>query len=321
MAGELKVLFIGAELRSGSTLLDIALGQLPSFQSCGEIRSIWREALPENPLCSCGERFRKCEFWGEVGVKAFGGWDAPSTSAAVQLATELDRLKMVPLLLLARRWRALRAKVDAFAERLSRLYLAIRDVSGARVVVDSSKFPSTAILLSFSESIDLRLVHLVRDSRGVAYSWTKKIVKLDTGKLMPVQTPLVTAARWDYTNSMLHLAQTLGIPTLRLKYESFVRSPEDALRDVLRHVDEIHLEPHLQDILLGESVALTRPVHVIGGNYSKMHKSPRIRLDDEWKARMPWRQKAVVTALTLPLLGKYGYVPSVRSPAPHRRDA
>src|SRR4028119_1802817 len=56
---------------------------------------------------------------------------------------------------------------------LERLYRAIQRVSGAGVIVDSSKRFSYAVLLSLLPFGDLRVVHLVRDSRAVAYSWAR----------------------------------------------------------------------------------------------------------------------------------------------------
>ena len=63
---------------------------------------------------------------------------------------------------------------------LERLYRAIAVVGDTRVIVDSSKAPSTAFVLRAMPVLDLRLVHLIRDSRGVAYSWNKKVVRPDT---------------------------------------------------------------------------------------------------------------------------------------------
>lgn len=321
MANSVKIAFIGSELRSGSTLLDIALGQLPSVHSCGEIRSIWYEALSENPLCGCGRPFLECTFWSAVGARAYGGWDARPALKALKLARSLDRLRMIPLLLTHQRWPALRQKVDAFAESLSRLYLAIRDISGASVIVDSSKYPSTAMLLSLAPSADLRLIHLVRDSRGVAYSWTKKIVKPDTGRPMPTQAPFATAARWVYINSMLNLLRSSGIPAVLLRYESLVQTPKEALLNILKILDEQRLRSHVEEIVVGDTLVVHKPAHIIGGNYSKMKKAPTIRLDDEWRTRMPLREKATVTILTSPLLWRYGYFSLSGSPLPTRHDA
>src|SRR5438105_15565281 len=61
------VLFIGGEGRSGSTLLDRMLGQLPGFFSTGELREVWNRGLIENLDCGCGLSFRSCSFWTAVG--------------------------------------------------------------------------------------------------------------------------------------------------------------------------------------------------------------------------------------------------------------
>jgi hypothetical protein len=53
------------------------------------------------------------------------------------------------------------------------LYEAIEKVSGKEVIVDSSKNPVRAFALTQIKDIDLRLVHLVRDVRGVVCSVMK----------------------------------------------------------------------------------------------------------------------------------------------------
>jgi hypothetical protein len=71
------------------------------------------------------------------------------------------------------------ARLGRMAEILRSLYSAIAQVSGG-VIVDSSKTPSYLFLLQRVEGIDLRLLHLVRDSRGVAYSTLKRIRRPET---------------------------------------------------------------------------------------------------------------------------------------------
>ena len=66
-----KVLYIGGLGRSGSTLLDRMLGQLPGFFSAGEIRDLWQRGLRENALCGCGAPFKECEVWTRVGKEAY----------------------------------------------------------------------------------------------------------------------------------------------------------------------------------------------------------------------------------------------------------
>ena len=73
-----------------------------------------------------------------------------------------------------------RAALARHTERLGSLYRAIAEVSGARVIVDSSKHVSTALVLRRTAGVDLHVVHLVRDSRGVAHSWTKEVERPET---------------------------------------------------------------------------------------------------------------------------------------------
>ena len=51
------------------------LGEVPGFRAVGEVGRIWDKGVDENMACSCGQPFRSCGFWGEVGERAFGGWD------------------------------------------------------------------------------------------------------------------------------------------------------------------------------------------------------------------------------------------------------
>ena len=72
------------------------------------------------------------------------------------------------------------------------------------MIVDSSKHPSTGAWSSRQvPGIDLHVVHLVRDSRGVAYSWTKSVTRPevpDGSELMPRFRPFVAAAWWGFFN-------------------------------------------------------------------------------------------------------------------------
>src|SRR5262245_53220401 len=70
-----KVLFIAGPGRSGSTLLDMLLGQINDFYSTGELRFIWSRSFGQNQLCGCGKPFRQCEFWTEVVKEAFGRFE------------------------------------------------------------------------------------------------------------------------------------------------------------------------------------------------------------------------------------------------------
>ena len=93
------------------------------------------------------------------------------------LQKRVDRNRYIPSMVAPRLRPAAQADLERYTDVLSRLYRGIGEVAGARVVIDASKHASTAFLLRRVPGIDLRVVHLVRDSRGVAYSWTKEVKK------------------------------------------------------------------------------------------------------------------------------------------------
>jgi len=85
------LVYIGGSGRSGSTLLERMLSCVPGFWPVGELVFIWERGLRRNDLCSCGARFRDCEYWVQVGQAGFGGWDQVDVDRAVTLRREVDR--------------------------------------------------------------------------------------------------------------------------------------------------------------------------------------------------------------------------------------
>ena len=53
-----SVTYIGGCQRSGSTMLDRFLGQVPGYVSAGEVVHLWTRGLQRNESCGCGEPFR-----------------------------------------------------------------------------------------------------------------------------------------------------------------------------------------------------------------------------------------------------------------------
>ena len=101
------------------------------------------------------------------------------------------------------------------------------------MVVDSSKHASLAFCLRCSPGVDLRVVHMVRDSRAVAYSWDKVVDRPESaGSQMATYKPAKAALRWNLQNSALQLLSQLGMPTLRVRYEDFVRAPAATLSEI-----------------------------------------------------------------------------------------
>jgi UDP-N-acetylglucosamine transferase subunit ALG13 len=304
---EPRVLYIGGWGRSGSTLLDRALGQLPGFVSLGEVRELWQRGARENRPCGCGKPFLDCEFWSAVGDAAYGGWGRLDLDEALSLRYAVDRPWSAPMLWRGSGWSGFEAKVARYLELLRPLYGAIRAVSGADVIVDSSKLPMHAMLLR-RIPVDLRLVHLVRDSRGVAFSWQKHVRNRVTDgdpQFMERYDPVSASMRYVLYNE---LTGRLGreVPSMLLRYEDFVARPAETLGWV---ADLAGAERGPGDLAFvrGEQIDL-RPNHTVDGNPMRFAVGPvTLRPDEEWRTRMEPVDRRVVTALTLPLLRRYRY--------------
>jgi Sulfotransferase family len=312
-AAPLTVLYIGGYGRSGSTVLDRVLGELPGVVSVGEMRSLWGAVLRGDRRCSCGRSFGSCPFWSAVGERAFGGWETEEVRRGVEARRAIDRHRHLPRLVVGRRTAAFDGDLAVFRALTARLYLAVADVAQAEVVVDASKYPVYAAILRGTPGLDLRVLHLVRDARGTAHSWAKQgVVKPDAedGETMPIYRPSRAALEWSAYNLAFDLAGVGRLPVRRLRYESLVRDPVGTVRRIAAFAGVPVTADDLA-FLDGEHVRLGEQ-HAIGGNPARFADgaSMRLRLDDAWRGEMPARARRTVTALASPLLLRYGYLGS-----------
>jgi len=301
-------LYLGGLGRSGTTLLERVLGELPGVCSAGELVHLWRRGVLDDESCGCGRSFASCPFWAEVGRVAFGGWSRELAQRMEKLRPLVDRTRFVPRLIAPRLMRPrLRAALREYAETWLRLYRAIDEVSGGAVVVDSSKHSSLAFVLRTEPGIDLRVVHVVRDSRGVAYSWTKEVRRPEAGEdaLMTRYSPTRASALWVGHNVLFGLLRLLGTRTRLLRYEDFVAAP----REVLAELAGFAGLPSGDGPFVDDATVLLSPSHTVAGNPMRFRTGPvALRRDDAWRARLPRGRRLLVSALTAPLLARYGYL-------------
>ncbi|MGH9004967.1 MAG: sulfotransferase, partial [Acidimicrobiia bacterium] len=304
-----KVLYIGGFGRSGSTLVERILGQLPGFCSSGEVVFLWQRGLIDGQLCGCGVPVPDCEFWNRVGKTAFGGWDQIDAHEMLALQKRVDRNRYIPSMVAPRLRPQAQADLDRYTDVLSRLYRGIGEVAGARVVIDASKHASTAYLLRRVPGIDLRVVHLVRDNRGVAYSWTKEVKKPEvTGgddAFMPQYSPSSSGRQWVAYNLLF---DALGVidTTMILRYEALMAQPRKGLERILAAASEPVTDESFA--FLGDGWVDLGVDHTVAGNPMRFHQGRLdLRLDQAWTTKLPERDRKVVTAITWPLQLRYGY--------------
>jgi hypothetical protein len=301
----LRIVYIAGYGRSGTTLLDIALGQHSDIAGAGEVTTLSRHVWPRNEHCSCGEPASNCPLWGPIGRQWMGNLAAASSMAKYRRNQE----NIESILSYRRILRILdRQAFKTYGEESVRLFEAIKQHSGKQVIVDSSKLPGRALALASIPGIDLFVVHLVRDGRGVAWSLLqgyKRDLKAGLQKEIKPKSALRTAVRWCVVNLVTEaLRWKLGRGRyLRVKYEDLVTDPVPTLE---RIGEMIGLD--LSDIALklrdGEPI---QPAHQIAGNRLRMNKSIRLASDETWRTQLPARERAAFDRLGGWLLRRYGY--------------
>jgi Sulfotransferase family len=302
-----RVIFVGGLGRSGTTLLERMLGELPGVCPLGEVVHLWRRDLCDDERCGCGERFSACEFWREVGRRAFGGWRNVDVVRVLALRDAVERTRHIPRLAGRRLPDTHHPLVVEYADYYAQIYRAAAETAGAQVVVDSSKHASLAYCLRWSADVDLRVVHMVRDSRGVAYSWTKTVVRPESahGDEMTRYPPGRSALLWTTHNAAFDLLRRRGTEVLRVRYEALLGDPAGTLRGVAGFAGLADTGP--LDFLTEDSVRLGRCHSAAGNPMRFVHGDLPLRRDDAWRDALPPGQRRLVGALTAPMLTKYGY--------------
>jgi hypothetical protein len=295
-----KVLFIMGHGASGSTLLGNVLGELEGFFHPGELRTLWDEGMRGLQRCGCGLAVSECSVWSGVVDTGFGDrFDDPAqVDEVARWHRQAIRVRHALRLLQVRPGRPSgRRSLDAYIPVAARLYEAVAQVTGSRVVVDSSKRAGDAALLRLLPGIDPYLVHLVRDPRAVAYSWRRRNSR----------NRLLRTTRDWVAFSLLDEAVRFRLGrgrSMRVRYEDFVAQPKRTLTAIAALVGEGHPDLSLVEdgkVRLGQN-------HTMSGHWSRFSTGMvELREDDEWRSLLPAADRMAVTAVSLPLLARYGY--------------
>jgi hypothetical protein len=298
-----KVLAIVGWGRSGSTILDNLLGELDGFFSAGEVHNLWRRGLLMGHTCGCGAPVAECEVWSRVLVEASSA-GPDRARRVVEWQRDTARTRHVARLLAQSEHPSRRPSLELYADTLGKLYRAIANITGDRVVVDSSKRPAHASILRLVSGIEPYVVHLVRDPRAVAYSRRRGKVGVDRDMRSygVVHSTLGWLGR-NLASEAVRRRYPLG-RSLLVRYEDFVAHPEETLTAIAAHVGEPVTHTPVQD----GRIALLGPNHTVAGNPSRFRTGRvELRQDSAWRTEQRWTDRLAATSLAMPLLLRYGY--------------
>ena len=294
-----KVIYIASDCRSGSTLLDLLLGNHDKITSVGEL---WRlEECLNNPkshchICMCGKSIKECPFWEKVEYMLGVPLGKIKTKCHEKLIDR--RLEQVIMLLNHKLFIFCSYFLNSFkhdmecAVNMFRLYDAISKVNKTPFIVDSSKVAYYFRLLYLLQPEKVKIIFLYRDGRGVTYS-----------KMREEGMKLEKAAKgWVKSNRMMEIMK-LGIPKNKIftiKYEDLCKQPSKVLEKICHFIG------------IGFQKKMTRldkcGKHIIGGNPMKFKKEDdRIILDESWKYSMTEKDLKIFEQIAGKINKKIGY--------------
>lgn len=259
---QITAAFILGDGYSGSTLLDLILGSHSRMVGLGEVNAESFDAfLDENQICTCLMGARECHFWNRV-------------------LGRLRELRGVESF----RLRAADGNPETVTRNTIDLFGAVKDVSAAEVLVDSSKRLRRTQLLAASGSIRPKVIHLIRDGRGVAYSYTKRGKSFREAVL-----------QWRTVNAGIKnwLDSSDAPDNIEIRYEHLCERPVEVVRDVCEFL-EADWEPRM--MLFGN-----QSHHNVRGNTMRFRsRRSTIKLDETWKEELGGEDLRLFDELTHP---------------------
>lgn len=287
-----KILYIAGLGRSGSTFLAKLLGEVKGFINVGEAARYFLNTslISEDIPCSCGSRVSDCLFWKKISIDIDRGFE--------DVVKNVFRLKYLPLLMSPIQSNSFRKRTENLLVILKKLYTSIAEETGGDVIVDSSKHPTIAYGLAKIPEIELYVVHLVRDPRGVVYSWSKP------KEYLPAFSPPIVVPRWIAFNSASELLRIYARRYLLIRYEDFIHNPKDTLGQIISHVTE--KTPDI-DFLQGTKARVNLQ-HALAGNPDKRRLGILHIKKDTWY--LPWYVRLFVSVMTYPLSYRYHHLSS-----------
>lgn len=264
-----KIVYILGLIHSGSTLLDsligahshtIGVGELFQLPSYALVKRVRKGKTRLGNQCTCGApTIWECDFW-----RAVNNVIKESTGRELH---EIDVVSRDP---------------DIFLWSNKVLFDAIATVSGADIIVDSSKHPNRFRRLRNSNFAPVIPIFLIRNPKGQVNSVRKRD---------PISA---STAAWRYSRGMLNIIWTLRhIKALRVHYEMIASDPTNALRNIMERLGQSFEDDQLN--------WAEKERHNLAGNAMRVTRDSTISVDDAWQKDLGRFQAISVDALTWPI--------------------
>lgn len=306
-------LYILSAGRSGSTLLNLLLGSHPEAVGVSELSQIPRDLARADP-CSCGSTVPDCAYWNEFFERMSRrlhidlrrdpfalnlGFIAdprrehgPPLTAGYRAAWKLrhwliyaSRMSGVSIPAFMRR------EFDRGVDNTLLAYDVVREITGARVVVDASKMYLKGIALYQRRPENTRLLLLSRNGQASFYS------RLRDGY---GRNASLRAWRNYYRHALPLLRRDVPEEhVLRVKYEDVASDPAREMRRICEFAG-LPFAPEMAELRADRQ-------HIAAGNDMRLKSNARIRIDTAWQTGLKPADRRFFEACAGGLNRRLGY--------------
>lgn len=253
-----KIIYIAGAGRSGSTLLDISLGNMDDCFSLGELIYFVENGILKNEYCSCGSRVRDCSFWGVIVFK----WNKErklSNKLFIDVQHKLLRNKRFLINLFTKP-----AHYKDYIHDVKKLYDIIFKESDHNTIIDSSKNGNYIKILKKLNQ-EFEVVHLKRRFLD-RYKSTRKHLQFNPSKGIEREVKPMnfyySFLTW-FSDNFTVWFHSAGIKITRVYYHDLILNPT---REISKIIDTKDNE---KELLKNRGPLFAN--HLVAGSRFRMH--------------------------------------------------
>ena len=195
-----------------------------------------------------------------------------------------------------------------YASATLALYRSISLIAGSNIVVDTSKYPVRGMALSLIPELNLQLVHLVRDGRGVIWSRKKRSVvdgSIQSTKQANARVLFSAILDWIVVNIFSEFARMNSHGAyIQIRYEDFVSNPREPLSRLAKG-SGIQTDGVIEALQAGKPISFG---HDFAGNPVRLKGPVTFKLDEQWKHKLTSSERRNFWIFAGWLARRYGYL-------------
>lgn len=277
-----KIIYIAGSPHSGSTLLDQILATAPNTFSVGEVKHLDKFLQSDSTIVDdTGARAVESDFWYHF-VKQKKDF-IPKAGASERLLSWYNRASIMVT--------GKPAKVPRRYKNNVQLYQTISEIAEEKkeekieTIIDCSKVLSRLVEIKERTDLEVFVIHIVRDVRGVAASHKKR-----------GNNPITWGVRWLISN--LGIARYVrknfyDYSYITISYEDLVRNPEAVINSLVE-MTGCRLDYDSLIDSVNHDVS-----YRFGGNGLRQREFTGIHPDTSWPHRLSRLQQIILAPLNV----------------------